>query len=373
MLLDWVRQFAGWGGGPAGDPEGARLPSRGQFLRLMQRERARADRAGSQFSLLVLGADRAPGGAWSGHGRATLHHLLRLLRRRLRVTDDVGWLDRRHLGVILPDTPAWGAWSLVDDLCLAFPTDIPLFHCKVYVYPAEGPEADDGAADGVADRTARTQPPGAGPYPAQPVEPFFVERLPAWKRGLDIAGATCALVVLAPVLLLVAAAIKLSSRGPVLFVQWRRGLGGRPFRLYKFRSMVADAEARKAEVLALNERDGPVFKIEQDPRVTRLGRWLRKTSLDELPQLWNVLRGDMSLVGPRPLPLTEADGCRGWYRHRTDVTPGITCFWQVRGPRDVPFVEWMRMDARYPRSRSLLGDLLLLLKTVPAVLLRRNQ
>ena len=371
MLLDWIQRLAD-SAGLAGDPGQARLPSRGQFLRMLRRERARADRAGSQFSLLALESGGPACGGRSGDGRATLYHLLRLLRRRLRVTDDVGWLDRRRLGVILPDTPAWGAWALVDDLCLAFPTDVPLFHSTVYVYPDEQSEAGAAGDESAAEPVPARRPESAA-TPAQPVEPLLVRRLPAWKRGLDVAGAIGGLLVLAPVLLLAAAAVKLSSRGPVLFVQWRRGLGGRPFRLYKFRTMVADAEDRKADVLGLNERDGPVFKTENDPRVTGLGHWLRKTSLDELPQLWNVLRGDMSLVGPRPLPVAEADACRGWHGHRADVTPGITCIWQTRGRGEVPFVEWMRMDARYVRSRSLIRDLLLLVKTVPAVLLRRNQ
>ncbi|MGD0898903.1 MAG: sugar transferase [Thermoguttaceae bacterium] len=390
MLLDWVRRTGAWISGLLDETGRSDLPSRGQFLRMLQRERVRADRSGSSFSLLALGVDR------SMRGRATLRHLVRLLKRRLRVTDDAGWLDSRHVGVILPDTPLWGAWTLVDDLCLAFPTDVPLFDCKVYVYPDEEPASGDGAGGGSPKRVHAAEDnhpsarpakhgvaPPTAPCPetgvtscyrtAEAMDPLFVERLPAWKRGLDIVGAALAAVLLAPAMLLIAALIKLSSPGPVLFVQRRLGLGNRPFRLYKFRSMVADAEARKPEVLALNEQDGPAFKIGSDPRVTAAGRWLRKTSLDELPQLWNVLRGDMSLVGPRPLPVAEAEACRGWHRHRVDVTPGITCFWQVRTRPTVPFVDWMRMDTRYLRRRSLVGDLSLLLRTVPAVLLRRNR
>jgi lipopolysaccharide/colanic/teichoic acid biosynthesis glycosyltransferase len=368
MLLHWVRRIGAWRAALLGDAACGELPSRGRFRRTLERERARADRSGGQFSLLSFRVDR------SLQGRATFHHLARLLRRRLRLTDDMGWLDGRHVGVTLPGTPAWGAWTLVDDLCLAFPTDLPLFECEVFVYPADeaSPGARPSPGDGAAERGAGKAPAAAGKNPVGPMEPLFVARLPAWKRGLDIAGATVALVLLAPALLLIGAAIKLSGPGPIVFVQWRRGLGGRPFRLFKFRSMVPDAETRKAEILALNERDGPAFKLERDPRVTRLGRWLRATSLDELPQLWNVLRGEMSLVGPRPLPLAEADGCRSWHRHRLDVTPGVTCIWQVSG-RDVSFAEWMRMDTRYRRARSLAGDLLLLLRTLPAVLLRRNQ
>jgi lipopolysaccharide/colanic/teichoic acid biosynthesis glycosyltransferase len=136
--------------------------------------------------------------------------------------------------------------------------------------------------------------------------------------------------------------------------------------------MVLDAEVRKRELLALNEQDGPAFKVQADPRVTRIGRLLRAASIDELPQLWNVLRGEMSLVGPRPLPCAETEGCRGWQLRRLDVTPGVTCIWQVRGRSRVSFAEWMRMDIRYIGSRSLWGDLKLLLHTVPALLLRKG-
>jgi lipopolysaccharide/colanic/teichoic acid biosynthesis glycosyltransferase len=125
-------------------------------------------------------------------------------------------------------------------------------------------------------------------------------------------------------------------------------------------------------LLALNEQDGPAFKIKDDPRVTRFGRFLRSTSIDELPQLWNVLRGEMSLVGPRPLPCHESDGCLGWQRRRLDVTPGLTCIWQVKGRSRVSFSEWCRMDLQYVAKRGVRQDLLLLLLTLPAVLLRKG-
>ncbi|MCX5656579.1 MAG: sugar transferase, partial [Planctomycetota bacterium] len=136
--------------------------------------------------------------------------------------------------------------------------------------------------------------------------------------------------------------------------------------------MTADAEVRKSSLAALNEQDGPAFKIRNDPRATRVGRFLRSTSIDELPQLWNVLRGEMSLVGPRPLPCDETAACRGWLRRRLDVTPGLTCFWQVRGRSTVSFAAWVRMDVEYVRCRSLPRDLLLLAQPVPAGLSRRG-
>ncbi|MBN2475165.1 MAG: sugar transferase [Pirellulales bacterium] len=203
--------------------------------------------------------------------------------------------------------------------------------------------------------------------------PLLTRRLPLWKRAFDILGAGVGLMLCGPLLLTIAVVVKLDSPGPVFFAQMRRGRGGRPFRMYKFRSMTVDAETRKQDLLSLNEQDGPAFKVKCDPRVTAVGRWLRKTSLDELAQLLNILKGDMSLVGPRPLPCDESDACRLWHRRRLDATPGLTCTWQVRGRSRVTFAQWMRMDANYVRNFSFWGDLKLLLQTVPAVILGRNE
>jgi lipopolysaccharide/colanic/teichoic acid biosynthesis glycosyltransferase len=205
---------------------------------------------------------------------------------------------------------------------------------------------------------------------AQSVEdlrPLFWRPLPWWKRTMDLACAGGAIVVLSPVLLLIALAIKLDSRGPVIFRQRRAGIGGQPFTFYKFRSMHPDAEARRAQLEALNEKDGPIFKIKNDPRITRVGGFLRRYSLDELPQLWNVVKGDMSLVGPRPPTMNELPGYEPWQRRRLELTGGLTCIWQVSGRSDVSFKDWMRMDLRYARKRTLRRDVSLLLKTFGAV------
>jgi lipopolysaccharide/colanic/teichoic acid biosynthesis glycosyltransferase len=188
---------------------------------------------------------------------------------------------------------------------------------------------------------------------------------------MDLAGAIAGLFLLAPLFLLVALAIKLTSRGPIIFTQWRSGLGGRPFRMYKFRTMVTGAEQLRAAYLLHNEQDGPAFKITNDPRVTTLGRWLRMTSIDEFPQLWNVLRGEMSLVGPRPLPCHEAEACEVWQRRRLDVTPGLTCLWQTQGRPRTSFALWMRLDLQYIRTQSLWTDVKLILLTIPTVLKNR--
>jgi lipopolysaccharide/colanic/teichoic acid biosynthesis glycosyltransferase len=158
----------------------------------------------------------------------------------------------------------------------------------------------------------------------------------------------------------------------VIFRQTRIGRGGRPFVLFKFRTMCADAEKLKELLRARNEQTGPVFKMRRDPRVTRVGRLLRSTSIDELPQLWNVLRGDMTLVGPRPPTPDEVPKYEQWQRRRLSLTPGLTCIWQVSGRAEIGFLEWVRMDVRYAQRRSFWGDLRLLARTIPAILSGRG-
>jgi exopolysaccharide biosynthesis polyprenyl glycosylphosphotransferase len=189
------------------------------------------------------------------------------------------------------------------------------------------------------------------------------------KRALDISISLGLLLLLSPFLAVIALAVKLTSSGPVFFVQKRVGLNKRTFSTYKFRTMVDGAELKLAEIESLNQVSGPVFKIENDPRVTPVGRLLRKSSIDELPQLLNVLKGDMSLVGPRPLPIRDYKGFnQDWHRRRLSVRPGITCLWQVNGRSSIPFEEWMELDMHYIDNWSLWLDLKILLKTIPAVL-----
>lgn len=191
----------------------------------------------------------------------------------------------------------------------------------------------------------------------------------AAKRVLDVVGSALVLLVLSPLLVVTAAAIRLVDGPPVLFRQDRAGLGGRVFRCYKFRTMTPDAEQRKAELLSRNERRGPAFKVTDDPRVTRLGRFLRKWSIDELPQLFNVLRGDMSLVGPRPQPVPEAQAYDFWHRRRLSVKPGITGLWQISSRNDPDFDRWVKLDLEYIDNWSLWLDLKILAQT-PLALVR---
>jgi exopolysaccharide biosynthesis polyprenyl glycosylphosphotransferase len=198
-------------------------------------------------------------------------------------------------------------------------------------------------------------------------------RLEGWpvvaKRAVDILVSATMSLLLLPVLVLTAILIKLTSPGPVFFVQKRLGLNKRHFGIYKFRTMVIDAEKRMKEIEHLNEVSGPVFKIKNDPRITPIGKFLRKTSIDELPQLFNVLKGDMSLVGPRPLPLRDYEGfSEDWQRRRFSVRPGVTCLWQIGGRSSISFEQWMELDLQYIDKWSLLLDFKILLKTIPAVL-----
>lgn len=189
------------------------------------------------------------------------------------------------------------------------------------------------------------------------------------KRCMDIVGAAAGLLIFGPLVMLPAAiAIKLTSPGPILFRQRRSGLHGRQFTMYKFRSMVSNAEMLRAELAAFNEASGPVFKIQNDPRITPVGRFLRKTSLDEFPQLWNVLMGDMSLVGPRPPIPSEVEQYDPWHRRRLSMKPGLTCLWQISGRSHVGFDQWMKLDLDYIDHWSLWLDLKILLRTIPVVL-----
>jgi exopolysaccharide biosynthesis polyprenyl glycosylphosphotransferase len=192
------------------------------------------------------------------------------------------------------------------------------------------------------------------------------------KRAFDLAVAGFVLALMSPVLLVVAVAIKLDSPGPIFFRQRRVGLNGRDFTMMKFRSMCADAEQGLAALRARNEMSGPVFKMKADPRVTRVGRLLRKTSLDEFPQFLNVLRGEMSVVGPRPPIRAEVDQYQRWQRRRLSVRPGITCTWQISGRNEIDFEQWMRLDLEYIDRWSLWQDLRICLETVPAVLAARG-
>jgi lipopolysaccharide/colanic/teichoic acid biosynthesis glycosyltransferase len=449
------------------------LYTRPQLEAVLLRERARADRNRCEFSLILFRV--------RAEDRKLTMKLAKLLLRRSRGIDELGWFDDTCVAALLPYTAGEGAKAFAEStLKMAQEQLIPAI-CRIYTYPSawyfedenksnppssngngngngnghsngngdglnrrggdlKSPSAngnghghakssngnghhsgngngngngngkangngnghhsiamtdEGGTAVAIAEPPVRTATAVAEPEPAandlmqyvvqgmcdglQPpdagtdsVETLLVRPLPWWKRAIDICGAGFGLFMASPLMIFSALAIKLTSRGPVIFKQRRAGLGGQPFWIYKFRTMTVDAEQRKASLRAISEQDGPAFKLTHDPRVTRVGKFLRETSLDELPQLWNVIKGDMSLVGPRPLPMDESAECQQWQRRRLDVTPGLTCIWQVKGRSRVTFVEWMRMDVDYIRRRNLWHDVKILAQTIPAVLLRRG-
>jgi len=192
------------------------------------------------------------------------------------------------------------------------------------------------------------------------------------KRAFDMLGGTFIAILMLPLLPLIALVIKLDSRGAIFYRHDRVGLNGKPFKFYKFRSMYEGSDLRRSELTDQNEQDGPIFKIRSDPRITGVGGFLRRSSLDEIPQIINVLKGDMSIVGPRPPLKSEVEQYQKWQRRRLDVKPGITCLWQISGRSEIGFDEWMRLDLEYLRTRSLRTDLLIFLKTIPAVIRRKG-
>ena len=183
------------------------------------------------------------------------------------------------------------------------------------------------------------------------------------KRVTDITGSLAGLILLSPLLIIVGILIKIESKGPIIFSQNRIGMDGRVFKMYKLRSMVANAEELKEKLMEENEMSGPMFKIKDDPRITKVGRFIRKTSIDELPQLLNVLKGEMSLVGPRPSLIEEVLEFEPWMKKRLMVKPGLTCYWQVMGRNNIDFYRWMLLDIKYVETRSILVDINLIIKT----------
>lgn len=192
------------------------------------------------------------------------------------------------------------------------------------------------------------------------------------KRTLDFMGSFLGLVILSPILLIVAILIKLESKGPAIFSQSRIGLNGKEFKMYKFRSMVQNAEELKEKLAKQNEMSGPMFKMKNDPRVTKVGKFIRKTSIDELPQLLNILKGDMTLVGPRPSLPKEVEKFESWMLKRLEVKPGLTCYWQVSGRNNIDFYEWMKLDLKYVNDMSFWLDIKLIFKTVAVLFGDKN-
>jgi lipopolysaccharide/colanic/teichoic acid biosynthesis glycosyltransferase len=389
-------------------PEGTGTPTNGgppgfysivQFRAALERERARADRNRHEIALALILAR-------SGDGKPRPAHLVDTLRRRLRLTDEAGWFDQSHLGVLMPYTSCQGAWHMVEDLCRLLDGALSLSQCRVYIYPYDPPADGDGrcvqaricsalggellmenplpseertsplSESGVAARAAGDGIVG-GPACVYPLEWRGWADPSIWQRRLDVVCSLLGLIVLAPVFILTAVFIRLVSPGPVFFKQVRVGRGGRPFVLWKFRTMAVDADSavHQNHVAGLIRSTAghnaaaakPMTKLDNDPRVIPLGGVLRRTCLDELPQLINVLRGEMSLVGPRPPIPYEVEDYQPWQKRRLDAVPGLTGLWQVSGKNRLTFEEMVRLDIQYGRRKSFWMNVKIMLRTPRAI------
>lgn len=373
-----------------------------QFQAALERERARAERNGHRITLVLIQTNSRDL-TRSGEPR-----LADVLRGRLRVMDEAGWYDRSRLGVLMPYTPCEGAWRLIDDLCRLMEGELFPSDCRVYTYPHDEFCGNGEHREWDAEETPEHQPVGSvseSPFTAtydwesgngsgscgdpacsrsagsgvamccQPLEPGPWNRLSACQRGLDVMGSLLGLLMLSPVLIVAAAVIKLVSPGPVFFKQLRIGREGKPFLLWKLRTMTtnADSSIHQDHVARLiRSANGetaaqPMVKLDNDPRVIPLGHILRWTCIDELPQLINVLRGEMTLVGPRPPIPYEVREYLPWQRRRLDATPGLTGLWQISGKSRLSFDEMVRLDIRYCRTRSLWGAIGIILRTPHAI------
>lgn len=321
--------------------------------------------------------------------------LTRLLHRNLRMTDHKATLGPDKYGILLVDTSEAGGRSAADrliqladrhqlqldvDLRVHDPAGFDPHHNEPRSSGQVGSDPEDRDPDEfdqdggddlgnghrrredlAADRWKRVDG-GVHVMVEDPLVPRPWLRMVV-KRSIDIVGASVGLVVTGPIVLAAMAAIRRHDGGPTIFRQTREGLRGRPFTIYKLRTMVVGAEAAQAELRSQSHRDGPAFKLLDDPRVTPVGQFLRRSCIDELPQLWNVLKGEMSLVGPRPLPWHESRACDGWQRRRLEVRPGMTCDWQIEKSKVESFDDWMRLDLRYIDDIGLIRDLRLIART----------
>ena len=330
------------------------IVSKQRFRLAVECERLRLYRIQSLFSVLLI--------SLQDFQESGLRALEGVLESHLAPIDTAGMTSNRQVGVILPGIDIDEAQRVADSIA----ADCRAAKCEVRIRILRVPEDDvEGEIGATASEQSEEELVSVDTTGATAL---FAMPLPIWKRCMDVAIASFVLLVTSPILLACGLLVKLTSPGNVFFAQERVGHGGKTFRIFKLRTMVAGAEKRVDELRHLSEQDGPAFKLTSDPRVTPIGRFLRRFSIDELPQLWNVLRGDMSLVGPRPLPTAESANLAFWQRERLDVAPGITGLWQVSGRNSLRFDEWMHLDIQYARGLSLLTDIQILFRTVPAVL-----
>jgi lipopolysaccharide/colanic/teichoic acid biosynthesis glycosyltransferase len=356
-----------------------RVHSSGEFASILHRERDRADRTGQEFSMAVFEV---------GNGNRktdAARNLVPILTHRIRSTDSIGWLADGRIGAVLPHTRPECGWKFVTNVRKAYNGNAPP-ECTLYVYPSSWLPGDDGGPPRDPRSLRKTPVPGETgdsgmlfsrvnaadcARPIEELEPRVLFRIPLWKRAIDIVGSLVAILLLSPLLLLVALLIRIVSPGPVLFRQKRVGYLGRVFTLWKFRTMRVNADTTLHQnylrELIRNEKEMTKLDHGRDPRIIPFGNLLRATGIDELPQLINVLLGDMSLVGPRPCLPYEADEYNSWQMRRFDTVPGLTGLWQVSGKNRTTFKEMMRLDIGYAKKRAFLLDMIIFLKTLPAI------
>ncbi len=355
------------------------------------KERLRCDRSNQTFGLIITQLFCS-----KSEFKTKQKKFAQILDQRLRITDERGLIEDSNIAILLPATDYKGTRHVLSSITSLAADEGIFFRAKVVVYPAldiatsdmvTSPENKDDSNDeytgsnvytildkvisGDSDLGFPQIPVSCQAIAVGNVYDYVARPYPKWKRAFDITAALAGLIATAPLMGAAAAAIRLTSDGPVFFSQARTGQFGKKFHILKLRTMVKNAEEMKSSLQEMNERDGPAFKMKSDPRVTKVGSMLRRTGLDELPQLINVLKGEMAIVGPRPLPCDEDADCEAWQRRRLDTKPGLTCYWQISKSRKIPFVDWMRMDLRYADKRSLPRDLMLVLKTFASVFLGR--
>jgi lipopolysaccharide/colanic/teichoic acid biosynthesis glycosyltransferase len=343
-----------------------------KFNQILDRERARSDRNGHGFS--VISYVIKPDAIYCPSTRL----LLRVLPKRIRITDEIGWVDDERIGILLysasQDDARIFAEQIDEKIKLSTGTS-PRF--TIYAYPAANDWPGNGKGRGVRDESKNSPTIFvAGNNPTPDIILATNHRIPRWKRLMDMAGACLGLIVCAPLFLLIAVYIKTVSPGPVFFRQERIGLGGKPFVFWKFRTMKVDVDTTAHQQLLAElikggghskGGDKPMTKLDHDPQIIPFGKILRKTCIDELPQLINVLLGDMSLIGPRPPIRYEVDNYDRWHQARLATTPGMTGLWQVSGKNKLTFREMVRLDIRYLRKRSMWQDLKIFFLTPRAI------
>lgn len=330
------------------------------FNALIKQERYRSDRSNQKFTLITFDIDELKGKIKNAV------HFIDAFSSRLRASDATGWLNDRQIAVLLPDTTIEGAHKLAHNIFEKSVHPDPAPQYNVYMYPSMNWNDKEKVNEQLSREDDVYEKFASG------------HSIPVWKRAIDIIGSFFGLIILSPLLLFIAALIKIISPGSVFFRQERIGKSGKVFTLFKFRTMKENNDSTvhskylKELINGDSSEEKPMMKIDNDPRIIPLGNFIRSTCLDELPQLFNVLRGDMSLIGPRPPIPYEAEEYLRWHTRRFDITPGLTGLWQVSGKNRTTFKEMIRLDIKYAAERSFWLDLKILFRT-PLVVISQFQ